>query len=221
VIRKHAGEIGVDAAGDDARSGEAGGTWSIGVGPCSAAISGFEEVVGIIMREAAPTFIHAGDIYIAVGKVTGDLHVPNEGTQVGHRDLAAPSGAVVSGAAYHQGACTYVKVVPGNVHVSEVRRGGVVVSPAGFPVIESVAVNAKMSSPASRVCRSSGLEPAQGAAPIAVEPDREPCAGWFVVQNNGVPKGVVKGASTGGSGDAGEGGPAIRGTRYAGEVAKV
>ena len=82
-------------------------------------------------------------------------------------------------------------------------------------------MNAKVSSPASRVQRISGLEPAQGAAPVAVKPDGEPCAGWFVVQNNGVAKGVVKGASTGGGRDAGEGGPAVRGARYAGEVAKV
>src|SRR6266496_6013243 len=78
-----------------------------------------------------------------------------------------------------------------------------------------------MSSSASRVNRISGLEPDQGAAPIAVEPDGEPGAGWFVVQNNGVAKGKVEGASTGGGGDAGEGGPAVRGARYAGEVAKV
>src|SRR5262249_18340635 len=93
--------------------------------------------------------------------------------------------------------------------------------PARFPVVAAGGMNAKMSSPAGRVQRISGLEPAQGAAPIAVEPDREPCAGWFVVQSNRVAKGVVKGASTGGGGDPGEGGAAVRGARYAREVAKA
>ena len=173
------------------------------------------------MRKATTTFVHAGDVQVPVNIVAGDLHVANEGTGVGHRYLAAPSDAVVSGAAYDQGAFTYVKVVPGNVHVSEKRRGWVIVSPARFPVVAAAGVNAKVSPPASRVQRISGLEPAQGAAPVAVEPDGEPGAGWFVVQNNGVAKGVVKGASTGGGRDAGEGGPAVRGARYAGEVAKV
>ena len=173
------------------------------------------------MWKATAAFVHPGDVQVPVNIVAGDLHIANEGREVGHRYLAAPSDAVVSGAAYDQGALTDVKVVPGNVHVSEVRRGGVIVSPARFPVVAAGGVNAKMSSPASRVQRISGLEPAQGAAPVAVEPDREPGAGWFVVQNNGVAKGVVKGASTGGGGDAGEGGPAVRGARYAGEVAKV
>ena len=97
------------------------------------------------MWEATAAFVHPGDVQVPVTDiVAGDLHVANEGTGVGHRYLAAPSDAVVSGAAYDQGACTYVKVVPGNVHVSEVRRGGVVVSPARLPVVAAVGVNAKM-----------------------------------------------------------------------------
>ena len=47
--------------------------------------------------------------------------------------------------------------------------------------------------------------------PLAVEPDREPGAGWFVVQNNGVSKGKGEWAVAAGVGDAGEGGPAVRG----------
>ena len=152
--------------------------------------------------------------------VAGDLHVADEDTGVGHRYLGAPSDAVVSGAAYDQGACTYVKVVPGNVHVSEVRRGGIVVSPARLPVVAAGGVNTKMS-PASRVQRIGGLVSAQCAAPVAVEPDGEPGAGWAVVQNNGVAKCIVKGALTGRVGDAGEGGAAVRGARYAREVVKV
>ena len=62
-----------------------------------------------------------------------------------------------------RGALTHIKVVPGNVHVSEVGRRGVVVGPARLPVVAAAGVNAKMG-PASRVQRSGGLVAAQGAA---------------------------------------------------------
>ena len=168
VIRKHAREVGVDAAGDDARSWE--GSPSVGVDPCSAAIGGLEEKVGVVVRKTASPFVHAGDIHIAVGKVARDLHVTNEGTLSADRDFAAPSGTVISGAGNNDIRVAQIKVIPRNIHVS-----------------------------------------AQCTAPVAVEPDGEPGAGWFVVHNNGVAKGVGKRALTAGVGDSGERGAAVGG----------
>ena len=172
------------------------------------------------MWKATATFVHAGDVQVPVNIVAGDLHVADEDTGVGHRYLAAPSDAVVSGAAYDQGACTYVKVVPGNVHVSEVRRGWVVVSPTRLPVVAAGGVNAKMS-PASRVQRIVDLYPPKVQPPLPSSQTVNHVPVGLVVQNNGVAKGVVEGALTGGVGDAGEGGAAVGGARCAGEVAKV
>ena len=208
VIRKHAREVGVDAAGDDARSWE--GSPSVGVDPCSAAIGGLEEKVGVVVRKTASPFVHAGDIHIAVGKVARDLHVTNEGTLSADRNFAAPSGTVISGAGNNDIRVAQIKVIPRNIHVSEVGRGGIVISPAGLPVVAAVVVNAKMS-PTGRVQRIGGLVSAQCTAPVAVEPDGEPGAGWFVVQNNGVAKGVDKRALTAGVGDSGERGAAVGG----------
>ena len=102
----------------------------------------------------------------------------------------------------------------------KMRRGGVVVSPARLPVVAAAGVNAKMG-PASRVQRIGGLVPAQGAAPVAVEPDGEPGAGWLVVQNNRVAKGIGKWALTAGGGDAGEGGAAVGGDDTPEKLTKV
>ena len=56
---------------------------------------------------------------------------------------------------------------------------------------------------------------------IAVEPDGKPGAGWLVVQNNGVAKGIVKGASTAAVVTRVKVVPPSVETRYAGEVAGV
>ena len=103
------------------------------------------------MRKATAAFVHPGDVHVpplAMSPVicTLRMKIPVLATVISE----SPSDAVVSGAAYDQGACTYVKVVPGNVHVSEVRRGWVVVSPTGLPVVAAGGVNTKMS-PAGRV----------------------------------------------------------------------
>jgi hypothetical protein len=51
-----------------------------------------------------------------------------------------------------------------------------------------------------------------------VKKDSEPNAGWTVVQNNGVAKGILERTLAVGGGEAGEGGAAIGGDRCAGDV---
>ena len=111
----------------------------------------------------------------------------------------------------------HVKVVPGNVHVSEVRRGGVVVRPARFPVIATVGMHAKMG-PAIWILRRARLVPAQRAASVPIQPDRKPSLGRLVIQNNRVAKCIGKRTLTASGGDAGEGQTAIGGTRYGREL---
>ena len=94
--------------------------------------------------------------------------------------------------------------------LSEVRRGGVVVRPARLAVVAAVGVNAEMG-PAIRVRRSGGLVAAQSAASVSVDPNREPSARWFVVQNNGIAKGVGEWALTIRLGEPGESGAAVSG----------
>src|SRR5206468_176083 len=76
--------------------------------------------------------------------VTRDLRVPDEGTAVDHRYRAAPCAAIISGATDDQGARTYVKVVPRNVHVPEEGRAWVVVCPTRLAVVAAARVNAEM-----------------------------------------------------------------------------
>ena len=79
-------------------------------------------------------------------------------------------------------------------------------------------VNAVMG-PAIRVRGIGGLVPAEALTAAApVEPDSEPGSGWPVVQNNRITKGIGERALAAGGGDAGEGGSAVGGDRYAGDV---
>ena len=133
--------------------------------------------------------------------------------------VLGPGVTVVSGHADLQSTSTNIEVIPGDVHVSEVRRGGVVVRPARFPVVAAVGVNAEMG-PAIWVRRIGRLVPAHAPTAAArVDPDGEPGAGWFVVEKNGVAKGIGEWALTARGGDASEGGAAVGGDRYAREVA--
>ena len=73
--------------------------------------------------------------------------------------------------------------------------------------------------PAIRIIWSGGLVPTQTLAPARpIEPYREPSTAWFVVQSNGVAKGIVEGALTVGLGESGEGDTAIVGYRCARDV---
>ncbi len=150
--------------------------------------------------------------------VTRDLHVANEAILSAHHGCAAPSETVISGAGNEDVRVGKIKVVPGNVHVSEEGRGWIVVGPSRFAVVAAGGVNAEMG-PAGRVRGRGGLVTAKrAAARVAVDPDREPGAGWFVVEKNGVAEGIGKGATTAAVGEAGEGGAAVGGERCGGEV---
>jgi len=75
--------------------------------------------------------------------------------------------------------------------------------------------------PAGRVRGIGGLVTAHCTARVPVDPDGQPGAAWFVVQNNGVAKGIREWALAAGVGDSGESGTAVCGARYAREVVGV
>src|SRR4029077_4214282 len=137
--------------------------------------------------------------------------------KAGSNPVLGPGATVVSGHANLESTSTDIEVVPGDVHVSEVRRGSVVVSPARLPVVAAVGMHAEMG-PAIRVRRSSGFVSTQRTASVGVEPNGKTGLGRFVVQNDRVAKGIGEWALAAGVGDAGEGGAAVGGARYAREV---
>src|SRR5439155_24543624 len=118
--------------------------------------------------------------------------------------VLGPGATVVSGHANLESTSTDIEVVPGDVHVSEVRRGGAVVSPAGLPVVETAGMHAEMG-PAIWIRRIARLVPAQSATPVRIQPDSKPSLGRLVIQNNRVAKGIGEWALATGIGDAGEG----------------
>ena len=154
------------------------------------------------MREAAPAFIHASDVYVACGKIAGDLHVADEVGHSARHDRAAPRGTVITGEGDEDVCVGLTKVVPRNVHSPEKRRAWVIVGPARLAIVFGVDINAKMS-PAIRVLRSGGLVPAQRAA-VSVRPHRKPGAGRLVVQNNWAAKCIREWALTASGGQAGK-----------------
>src|SRR5450631_1517992 len=95
AIGKHLGEV---ADRGDARPGKAGGA-GVSVGPGIAAVGGSEDEVDVGVGEATAAFVHAGDVHIACGQVTGDLDIADEGTAGGKHSLVGPSRAVVGGGA--------------------------------------------------------------------------------------------------------------------------
>ena len=100
-----------------------------------------------------------------VARVTGDLHVADEGAGVDHCYRGCSKWRRCQWSSVtKQGAAADIEVVPGNVHVPEDGRAGVVVGPARLPVVAAVGVNAEMG-PASRVRGSGGLVPAQALQP--------------------------------------------------------
>src|SRR5438067_2512626 len=207
AIGKHAGEV---ADSDDARPGKAGA--GVGVGPGVAAVGGSVDEVHVGVGETTAAFVHAGEVDVACGLVTGDLHVADEGSASSDLSLVGPGRSVVGGVADEE-ALASIKVVPGNVHPPKEGAARVVVGPARLAVVVAAAVNAVMD-PASRVRGIGGLVPAEALTAAAlVEPDCEPGTGWFVVQNNGVAHGTAERALAAGGGDAGEGGSAVVGDR--------
>src|SRR5205823_3311253 len=214
VSGKHLGKV---ANSRNARSGE--GCASIGVTPRATAIGGFEDEVGVVVRETTAAFVHARNVYgPAARKVARDLHVAHKGSLSAHHHWAAPSGAAISRRNDKDVRVGLIKVVPGNVQSPEKRRSGVVISPARFAIGRALVESAEMS-PAIRVVGREGLVAAKTlTAAGGIEPDRNPIAGWLVVQNNGIAKGVVEGALTIGLGEPGKSGAAIGGYRGAGDV---
>src|SRR5436190_13808975 len=169
AIRKHAGEV---ARSGDARPGKARA--GVGVGPGVAAVGGSVDEVHVGVGEATAAFVHAGDVDVACGQVTGDLDVADEGSAGGDLSLVGPSRSVVSGVADEE-ALASIEVVPGNVHPPKEWATRVVVGPARLAVVVAAGVNAGIMGPASRVRGIGGLVPAEALTAAAlVEPDREP-----------------------------------------------
>src|SRR5439155_6335973 len=130
LVRKHAGEVRVVAANLHARCRERGA--GVRIGPGTAAVGGLVNEVGVVVGKATTAFIHARDVHVACGRVAGNLHVADEAAS---NPVLGPGVTVVSGDADLESTTADIEVVPGDVHVSEVRRGSVVVSPARFPVV--------------------------------------------------------------------------------------
>ena len=155
VIQIHAGKVAVEAGAiDTTRPGKA---WAgIGVGPGIASVGRPVEEVSAIVGKATAAFVHARDVHVAFGKVTGDLDVADEGRAGGDLSRIGPSDTVVSGVADEQGAIIDSEVVPGNVHPPVEGRAGIIVHPARLAIVEGAVVNAIMD-PAIRVPGSGGL----------------------------------------------------------------
>src|SRR5438552_166028 len=93
AIRKHAGEVALLAAIDDARTRK----WraGVGVGPCVAAVGGPVNLVGVVVREASTAFVHRGDVHVTRDLVPGDLDVAEEASA--ELSLVSPGRSVVGG----------------------------------------------------------------------------------------------------------------------------
>ena len=143
---------------------------SVGVG--NAAVSRAVDLVVSVAPAAgnaaiAAVFVHACDVHVAGNFVGGDLDIADEG--IVDIDRRGASAAAIGG---EGGANLLVlaEVVPRYVHPAKERRGWIVVSVSGLPVVTDAGVNAKMS-PAIRVRGSSGFVSAQRAACVSVDPD--------------------------------------------------
>src|SRR6266536_1423562 len=111
VSVKHLGEI---ANSCHARPRE--GRADVGVTPHATAVSGFKNIVGVLVREATAAFVHTCDIYrSAARQVARDLHVADKRTAVDYCCRTAPRGASISGVDAHESALADIKIVPGNV----------------------------------------------------------------------------------------------------------
>src|SRR6266404_8915790 len=98
AIGKHLGEV---ADSGDARPWKGGP--GVGVGPGGSAVGGSVDEVVVVVREATAAFVHAGDVDVACGQVTGDLDIADEGSAAGNLSRAAPSQPIVGGEAEEEG----------------------------------------------------------------------------------------------------------------------
>jgi hypothetical protein len=107
TIWKHACEV---ADRCNARSGKA---WTgVGIGPTVAAVSGPEDKVHVIVREASTAFIHTSNVHVACSKVAGDLHVADKWRSGSKLSRIGPGQTIVSGKTRKQGAPAHIEIVP-------------------------------------------------------------------------------------------------------------
>src|SRR5262249_34605120 len=158
---------------------------------------------------SSASFVHAGDVYGACGRVAGDLDITNE--WAGRRQLLlAPGDTVISRKADSE-APSISKVVPGDVHPPEEWTARVVVSPARLAVVREVSVNTKMR-PTIWIRGIGGLVPADALTTAGcVKEDSKPSAAWLIVQSNRVAEGILERTLAVGSGETSEGAAAIGG----------
>src|SRR5207244_13156487 len=145
------------------------------------------------MGETTTAFIHTRNIYgPAAREVARDLHVAHKGSLCAHHCRAAPSRAPISRMNGEDVRVGLIKVVPGNVQSPKERRTGIVISPPRFAVGRAFVESAEMS-PAIWIVGSGGLIPAESLTTArTIQPDSNPSAGWLVVQNNRISKGIVE-----------------------------
>jgi len=213
VIAKHAGEV---THGGNARPSKTRA--AVGVGPSVAAVGRPEEKIRVGVGKAATTFIHAGDVHIACGKVASNLDIADKGCAARDLPRVRPSETIVSGIANEERATADIEVVPGNVHPTIEWRRRIGIGPARFAVVIVAVVDAIMR-PAIRAPRSRGLVSAEtlSAAP-SVQPNSEPSAGRTIVQNNRIAYGVGEWALPAGGGETDKRVAAVGGNRCAGDV---
>src|SRR5580765_6492275 len=102
AIGKHAGEV-TDSS--DARTRERRAR--VGVCPGGAPIGGAEDFVGVVVREATASFIHARDVDVARDLVSRDLDVANESAARGcELYRAVPGKSVITGVSDKQAAAS-------------------------------------------------------------------------------------------------------------------
>ena len=105
-------------------------------------------MVDVVVGKTAATFIHARDVHSACGKVAGDLDIADEWAVGGQLSLVGegPGETVVSREDDFESAIV-IEIVPGNVHVSVMGRGWIVVRPARLAIVLKGVVNARTSGP--------------------------------------------------------------------------
>src|SRR4029453_768403 len=210
---KHLGEV-ANSRNARSRKARAGvrGT------PSVTSVRGLEQVVDIVMRKAATSFVNALNVDGAVTcRVARNLHVANE-TGVDYAYRRVPAGAAISGIGDKESATADIEIVPGNIKPPKKWRSRIVISPAGLTVIATIVMSTKMR-PAIRARWRGRLVSPQPLTPQgAVEPHRNPGAGRLVIQSNRITESVFKRTLAAGLGEPGKGGAAIGRNRCAGYV---
>ena len=211
VIGKHAGEVTNSGNTRPWKTGAA-----VRVNPSVAAVRGSVNFVDVVVGETAASFVHAGNVEITCGKVTGNLDIADETGDDIYR--AMPGSSIITGVGHEEGTAADIVVVPGDVHAAVERRRRVVISPTRLSVVVVVAVNTIMA-PAIGVPRSRRLVSSKALpAATTIEPDSEPSGRWLIVQDNRVAHGIVEWTLTARLRQASECCTAVGGDRCAGNI---